>query len=217
MKKGVKITLIILFVIIILSSAGFFYIFTQGFAWFGSQGRYDSSVLNDMGVIYESQSDINGWAEGFSNTDNCPWGFVHEGLDYFYNNNSAVLAAAPGKIIDIQYRDNGDYVENRYWVRIDTLFNRTVEVSYNFESWTNKTADWENQQRMISVQKGDWVEKGQEIGRFLKIGDGAHIHFGVKERKNTYCPQKYLSTTAYNELLSLVHFYHPIWDLCYVE
>ncbi len=216
MKKGVKIILIISIIVVTLSSVGFFYIFTQGFAWFGNQGRYDSSVLNDLGVIYESQSDIYGWNEGFSTTENCPWGFIHEGLDYFFNNNSVVLAAAPGKVKQISYRDNGANVENRYWVRVDILFNRTVEISYNFESWTNLSADWENQQSMIEVEVGDWVEQGQEIGRFLYVADGAHIHFDVKEGKDKFCPQKYLSTDSYNDLLILVHSYHPTWDLCYL-
>jgi murein DD-endopeptidase MepM/ murein hydrolase activator NlpD len=68
---------------------------------------------------------------------------------------------------------------------------------------------------MIAVQVGDWVEQGHEFSRFLTVGGGAHIHFDVYEDNDKFCPQKYLSTDAYNELLSLVHFYHFDWDLCY--
>jgi hypothetical protein len=168
-----------------------------------------------MKVIYESPSNIVAWNEGWSNTDQCPWGFVHEGLDYFFTNNSAVLAATPGIVTEVLYRDNGAAFDNRYWVTIWMQFNQTMFIGYNFESWTNKTSDWENQQSMIAVEVGDWIEQGQEIGRFLAVGGGAHIHFDVIENNEKYCPQKYLSIDAYNELLSLVHSYHPTWDLCY--
>ena len=150
-----------------------------------------------------------------SNTDQCPWGFVHEGLDYFMINNSAVLAATPGIVTEVLYRDNGDAFDNRYWVTIWIQFNQTMFIGYNFESWTNETIDWENQQSMIAVQEGNWVEQGQEIGRFLAVGGGAHIHFDVIEGNDQFCPQKYLSTNSYNELVSLVHSFHPTWDLCY--
>jgi len=215
MKKGAKIALTITLIIIIPALGILGYLFFTEIAWYGTGGRYDDSALTDMGVIYETQADINSWNEGYSASDVCPWGFVHEGLDYFYNNNSAVLAAAPGKVHEIKYRDNGEEVDNRFWVSITIRFNRTVDVYYNFESWTNQSSDWENQKSMIAVVEGDWVEKGQEFARFLTVGNGAHIHFDVKEGKTKPCPMKYLSTVAYNELLSLVHSYHPTWDLCY--
>ncbi|TFG21088.1 MAG: M23 family metallopeptidase [Promethearchaeota archaeon] len=225
MKKGAKIALVTILILVVPSVGLLGYKIIHDLlsddenGWFNppfdNEGRYDDSVLNNMTVIYESQSDIVAWNEGFSASDVCPWGFKHEGLDYFFVNDSVVLAAAPGKVVDIEYRDNGLTYDNRYWVTVHIQFNETVEFSYNFESWTNKTSDWENQQSMISVMTGEWVEQGQEIGRFLAVGGGAHIHFDVIEDNQKFCPQKYLSTTSYNELLSLVHSYHPTWDLCY--
>ena len=59
MKKGPKIALIVILVIVIpvLGIGG--YLFFAEFAWYGTQGRYDDSALTDMEVIYETQTDIN--------------------------------------------------------------------------------------------------------------------------------------------------------------
>ncbi|MHA1111702.1 MAG: M23 family metallopeptidase [Promethearchaeota archaeon] len=225
MKKGAKIAWIII-LILVVPSVGFLgykiihdLLRDDGNGWFAppfdNEGRYEDSVLNNMTVIYESQSDIVAWNEGYSESTTCPWGFIHRGLDFFFVNNSAVLAAAPGKVTSIEYRDNGAAYDNRYWVTVHIQFNETVEIGYNFESWTNETSDWENQQSMIGVQEGDWVELGQEFARFLAVGGGAHIDFSIHEDNAQYCPQKYLSTDAYTELMSLVHSFHPTWDLCY--
>ncbi|MGY5865549.1 MAG: hypothetical protein RTV41_13185, partial [Candidatus Thorarchaeota archaeon] len=69
---------------------------------FDNEGRYDSTILNNMGVIYENRSDILAWNNGYSETDVCPWGAVHNGLDYMFYNNSPVISAAPGLVEDIE-------------------------------------------------------------------------------------------------------------------
>ncbi len=117
-----------------------------------------------MGVIYTSQSDIYRWAEGYSTTDTAPWGFEHQGLDYFFNNNSVVIAAAPGRVEFIQKRDKGEDNPNRYRVMVKIRFNYRTLVHYNFEMWTQNEDDIQNQINMLSVKVGDWVEIGQEIG-----------------------------------------------------
>ncbi len=216
MKKVVKFVFII-FLIISVGVAGFViskifempYVDDDNFLnKFDNEGRYDDSVLDYMDVIYENQSNINAVNEAYSNTDNCPWGFVHEGFDYFFNNNSAVLAAAPGKVIEIVYTDNGEGIDNRYYVTVWIRFNNTVEIGYNFESWTTNNSDWENQKSMIGVQEGDWVEQNQE---------SAHIHFDVIENNDRKCQVKYYSSEGYAEIMDLIHSYHPDWDYCYIE
>ena len=225
MKKKVKFVFIV-FLIIFVGVAGFMIskIFEMPYVdpddlldQFDNEGRYDDSVLNYMEVIYENQSDINAVNEAYSNTENCPWGFVHEGFDYFMNNNTAVLAAAPGVVYDIVYNDNGEESDNRYCVAVWIRFNETVEVGYNFESWTTNESDWDNQKNMIDIQEGDWVEQGQEIGRFLQVGGAGHIHFDVMENNERQCHTKYYSQEGYAEIMDLIHSYHSDWDYCYIE
>ena len=226
MKKNVKYGIITIFLILIIGGAGFTIYkilkdpeFDLGdlLNKFDNEGRYDDSVLDYMDVIYENQSDINAVNEAYSNTENCPWGFIHEGFDYFMNNDTAVLAAAPGEIMEIVYTDNGEGVDNRYWVALWIRFNKTVELGYGFESWTTNASDWENQKRMINVQEGDWVEQGQEIGKFLQVGGAAHIHFDVIENNERQCHTRYYSPEGYAEIMELIHYYHSDWDYCYIE
>jgi len=226
MGKKSKRIIITLFLIIIVGVAGYaiYWVLNQpGYhpsdllGQFDNEGRYDDAVLNYMDVIYENQSDIYAVNEAFSNTENCPWGFIHEGFDYFFNNNSAVLAAAPGKVTDIMYTDNGEGVDNRYFVSVWIKFNNTVELGYNFETWTTNASEWEQQKAMIQVQEGDWVEQGQEFARFLNAGGGAHIHFDVIENHERQCHVKYYSQAGYAEIMDLIHSYHPDWNYCYIE
>ncbi len=182
---------------------------------FDTGGRYDDSVLDDMGVIYTNRSDIYAFNEGYSESDNCPWGFVHNGIDYFFRNSSTVIAAAPGRVERIEPTDYGEGAFNRYRIEVAIRFNATVEVIYNFEPFTQDSKMRDLQLSMLKVEVGDWVAKGDAIATFLYCAEGAHIHFGVVQDNEWRCPALYLSQDAYGELLTLVHTFHPDWDLCY--
>ncbi|MHA1684218.1 MAG: M23 family metallopeptidase [Promethearchaeota archaeon] len=215
-KKPNKVVGVTVTVVILIASAATLLVIFKDNLFFSAGGRYDDSKLDYMDVIYANQSDIYAFNEGYSETDACPWGFVHNGIDYFFNNDSAVIAAAPGKVTGIVSRDYGASVENRYHARIIIRFNKSTEIVYNFEMWTNNSADLDHQLALFNVTLGQWVEKGQRIATFLNINSGAHIHFGVEEHYGESCPQKYFSTDGYTEIMSLIHSYHPTWDLCYV-
>ncbi|MGY5881531.1 MAG: hypothetical protein RTV31_14870, partial [Candidatus Thorarchaeota archaeon] len=60
---------------------------------FDNEGRYDSTNLNYMGVIYSNRTDILNWNGGYSESTNCPWGRIHNGLDFAFRNDSDVIAA----------------------------------------------------------------------------------------------------------------------------
>ncbi|MFX1537067.1 MAG: M23 family metallopeptidase [Promethearchaeota archaeon] len=181
--------------------------------------RYDSTNLNYMNVIYESQSDIYAFNEGYSASTNCPWLFIHNGIDYFFNNGSTVIAAAPGQVEEISWRDHGEGVDNRFHITMNIRFNQTVHLSYVFEPWTQDPLDKDRQLAMFNVQEGDWVAIGEEIATFLHIAEAAHIHFGVYDDNAVggpaVCPRPYFSAEGYAEIMSLVHSYHPDWELCY--
>lgn len=179
---------------------------------FDAEGRYDSTVLNNMGVIYSNQSEITSWNEGYSESDACPWGFAHNGLDYFFYNNSQVIAAAPGLVIGIEI----DYLPNStvYKVGVHIQFNDSVWLEYGFEGDGNETMRAQ-QVEMLDVEVGDWVTKGQHIGRFHSPSTGDHIHFGVYLNDEAICPRLVMGEDDYNEIMSLVHSFQPTWELCY--
>ena len=62
-------------IMIVGVARGFLYL--SGFldiSSFDSEGRYDETTLDDMGVIYSNRSDILAFNEGYSESDACPWG-----------------------------------------------------------------------------------------------------------------------------------------------
>ena len=184
---------------------------------FDPGSRYSSQRLDYMGVIYRNHSDIYAFNEGYSETDDCPWGFVHNGIDYFFNNDSEVLAATPGQISSINWRefDNESNPLNRYNVFIRIRFNATIELSYGFEPFTFVDGDQNRQIAMISVKVGDWVDKGDVIARFFHVGVGAHIHFAVTMENAFLNPEPFFGGADRTELLSLIHSYHPGWNISY--
>lgn len=179
---------------------------------FDNEGRYDSTVLNNMGVIYSNQSDIAMWNDGYSESNSCPWGFIHNGLDYFFLNNSDVITAAPGLVenIELGYVANGTV----YKVAVHIRFNSTLTIEYGFEGFSTDVAVRAQQAAMIDVEIGDWVAKGEQIGKFLRPTTYDHVHFSVYLNE-AICPGLVMGVDDYNEIMSLIHSFHPTWELCY--
>ncbi|NHJ13931.1 MAG: M23 family metallopeptidase [Candidatus Thorarchaeota archaeon] len=182
---------------------------------FDNEDRYDSTVLNNMGVIYSSQSDIAYFNDGYSESDNCPWGFEHNGIDYFFLNNSPVIAASPGIVetIEIGYVPESTF----YKVAVQVGFNGSIWLEYSFEGDSADEAVRAQQVSMLEVEVGDWVAKGDQIGRFLRPSEYDHIHFGLYLNDEAICPRRVMGDVDYNEIMSLIDFFHPGqgWELCY--
>lgn len=179
---------------------------------FDNEGRYDLTILNNMGVIYDNQSDIAHWNDGYSESDACPWGFEHNGLDYMFYNNSPVIAAAPGLVtgIEISYLPDSTF----YKIAVAIQFNDTVWLEYSFEDEANESMRAQ-QVAMLDVEIGDWVAKGDQIARFLRVAEYDHIHFGVYLNDEAICPRLVMGQTDYDEIMMLIDSFHPDWELCY--
>lgn len=180
---------------------------------FDNEGRYDSSNLDYMGVIYTNRSDILNWNGGYSESTDCPWGMIHNGLDFAFKNGSTVVGAAPGFVEEITVTDTGP-VDNVYMIHVSIRFNETIQISYVFEPWTTNSSDAGRQVSMLDIKVGDWVAKGDTLGEFLQVGGSAHIHFAVYDGEAT-CPLPFFAEDAYIEIMELVHTYHADWELCY--
>ena len=116
---------------------------------FDNEGRYDSTILDNMGVIYASQSDILAWNNGYSESDVCPWGAEHIGLDFMFYNNSPVISAAPGYVEDIEL----GYLPNStlYVVGVVIRFNSTLTHQYAFEGNATTETTRDQQVSMLDI------------------------------------------------------------------
>jgi murein DD-endopeptidase MepM/ murein hydrolase activator NlpD len=187
------------------------------FNTFDPDSRYQSQRLDYMGVIYANRSTQYGFFEGYSETNSCPWGFIHVGIDYFFYNNTEVVAAAPGYVESISWRVNPDTTLNMYNIYIMIRFNSSIVLHYGFEPFTHVEGDQNRQLSMIEVQVGDWVMKGDVIARFLHVEEGAHIHFGVRPGSGDQWldPEPFFGSADHDEIMGLIHDYHPGWNLSY--
>ncbi|HME53147.1 MAG TPA: peptidoglycan DD-metalloendopeptidase family protein [Candidatus Lokiarchaeia archaeon] len=216
MTKKAKIAIAVAIIIVVTSGITFIAVYSQfNDIFFNNGGRYDSSVLNDMGVIYTNRTDIHAFREGYSTSAACPWGFAHNGIDYFFTNSSSYIAAAPGNVISVQVNDFGSSQANRYRVAINIRFSATLVLLYNLEPWTNSTTKRDYVVSQIQVKVGDWVVKGQSLGTFVGYSDGSHVHFGVLVNNNAVCPQPYFGVPDLAELMAMIHSYNSSWNLCY--
>jgi hypothetical protein len=216
-KQGTAIVVLIIVVAASISLYAWYYYSQNGTGndvFFNNGGRYDASVLDDMGVVYTNRSDIHAFNEGYSASVNCPWGTIHNGIDYFLNISSLVIAAAPGYIISVQSKDWGPQ-ENEFRFSISIRFNTSIVLTYGFEPWTNTSTLLTVAMALILVKAGDWVVKGQLLGLFAAYSGSAHIHFGVLVNGNAVCPKGFFSVSDLADLMVLIHSYHPLWNLCY--
>jgi len=206
----------------IIAGAAFLYFqnFDGGFGdlngTFDNEGRYDSTTLTEMGVIYSNRTDNHDFRGGYSESTDCPWGAIHRGIDYFLINGSSVIAAAPGLVEEISVTHDPANVNNQYMIHIRIRFNESISLGYVFEPFTNNSNDSDRQVSMLDIEEGDWVEKADQIGRLLSIQESAHIDFTVyKDPVGMTCPRPFFGETDYIEIMELVHTYQPTWDLCY--
>ena len=146
LKKKFLVLIIVIIIVGVGTTA--IYILNRFGVFFDPGNRYPSTNLNYMGVIFENESDINAFNEGYSESASCPWGFEHNGIDYFFNNGTNVLAAAPGQVWEIEKHDYDG--ENKYHVRIWIRFNSSVNIGYNFEPWTPLESKREQQISMFN-------------------------------------------------------------------
>ncbi len=177
--------------------------------------RYPSTRLDYMGVVYANRSDIHDFREGYSETEDCPWGFIHSGIDYFFYNNSRVIAAAPGYVERIWWQENENSSLNLYNIFVNIRFNASVVLHYLFEPSTHTVGDQYRQISMLTVKVGDWVMKGDTIGRLLNVDGGGLLHFSVMVNDKMVDPVPFFGESDLQELLELVHTYHPDWNVSY--
>ncbi len=98
----------------------------------------------------------------------------HKGVDIASEENTPVCAAADGAVIEAgEVEDYGKLVRLRHKDGVETLYAHL---------------------NSISVNKGDVVKQGTEIGKMGSTGDstGPHLHLEVTDNGNYINPQKWV-------------------------
>lgn len=210
-----KITALVISASAVLLGLTIWYQIDENNLFFNPGIKYYSVNLNYMGVIFKSLDDVEDMRNGFSLSADCPWGYEHRGFDVFFENETDIIAAAPGQVEKFELYDFGPGIEFRYSQKLWIRFNRSISVEYHFECWTDDWDEYLYQVSQINVSIGDWVKKGDILGKVINFGDGAHIHHCVLENNIMVCMNKFYDATGYNTMLTLIHRSHPDWEFCY--
>ena len=175
---------------------------------------YDEfSPLDFLIDPFEDISDISQVINGYSNTSSCPWGYVHLGFDFYFDDMAKVMAAASGQITSIEIIDR--FISPRYFVRVIIKYNDTTQLIYDFETGTSLYTDAELMLSFISKNEGDWLVLDWNFALFRKICADSHIFFTVEENGVRYPIDRYYSSYGFGIMEELVHSFHPTWNVCY--
>ena len=158
---------------------------------------------------YVTEADIVSINEAYSETATCPWGFVHQGIDFFPPLGSLheFQAVSSGVVQDVNLWVNS--VNNFWQVNVTIKYNNTFSVEYAFEPMSSLQADGQTQLANILVAAGDTVSSGQVIGRLHAAMNGAHVHFSLTENVQFICPEPYFTPSAQASIMTILQNTFP--------
>jgi hypothetical protein len=165
---------------------------------------------------FVNAGDMSDIREAFSTRADSPWGFPHDGIDFFPAGDlKPFQAVASGKIEDIDLRANDR--SGNWQVNVLIRYDSKYAVEYMFEPFTASAADGQAQRDQIVVRKGQTVAARELIGRLVVRAEAAHVHFGLSDRegkKTAICPEPFFTPEAREAVLALLHRRHPTWPMC---
>ena len=139
--------------------------------------------------------------------ENEPWGWIHDGLDFYpVGNLSPFQAACSGRVHRIFTFDD------QVTLLINCLSNYSIE--YNFEAQAPNTG--QIQLENIFVTEGQWVAQGDVIGLLYSAENPefAHVHFTLYDSAVAICPAPYFTPSALLSVQELVAVEHPNNVVC---
>lgn len=174
---------------------------------------------------YEDEDDMLWVRQGYSTSANCPWGFVHEGIDFEPAADLAPFrAVCEGTITEVclRHAPPSDGGRENWDVYVELTCDSTWAVTYNFEPKTTNLVDGVTQLTNVVVSLLQEVSQGDIIGYLHEGDETAHVHFSLV--KNGYmfhngeivCPKPFFTPAAQASILGLVRNRFPTaTDFCY--
>jgi murein DD-endopeptidase MepM/ murein hydrolase activator NlpD len=163
---------------------------------------------------FKDISDMSAVNDGFSSTAEAPWGFVHNGIDFFPDGNlKPFQAVSSGRVEDVKLWQNDKTLN--WQVNIRIKYNNTFSVEYAFEPMSQNESDGQTQLENIYVTSGQNLSQGEIIGKLFVVADAAHVHFGLYKDGNAICPEPYFTPEAREAILTLLHNVFPGANMCY--
>ncbi len=181
-----------------------------------AENEEDLEIAETPSLItpYVDIADMASINEAYSESDNAPWGFRHQGVDFFPAGDlKPFRAACSGTIGEFRLWQAS---ENSNWqINVGIDYNDTYTVSYAFETFSTDPVDGLEQLDNMLVASGQRVEQGDIIGYLHAVGGGAHIDFGLNTGGGRVSPDNYFTPEALASILELLHRTFPGASLSY--
>jgi hypothetical protein len=118
----------------------------------------------------------------------------HNGLDFAVNASTPIVAPCDVFVTAVEcfYNERGGHWQTN--VRGSMSFTWMLEIA--FESWATDEPTARLQEQAIATKAWTRVAAGAPLGTLLYEGDGAHIHFMIKENDAATCPFPYFTSSA---------------------
>ncbi len=177
-------------------------------------GGTSPSADISMTTPYVTTSDIVSINEAFSSSADAPWGFAHNGIDFFPDGSlKPFQTASSGIVEEVKLWQNS--ISSNWQVNVRVKFNSIYSFEYAFEPFSMVQSNGQIQLNNISVSVGQTLPEASIIGNLYTVGSGAHVHFSLIKNGVGICPEPYFTTAARDSILNLIHKDHPTWNMCY--
>jgi murein DD-endopeptidase MepM/ murein hydrolase activator NlpD len=163
---------------------------------------------------YVNESDMNNVPEAYSSTTNCPWGFVHNGIDFIPNGPLMPYRAAAAGVVQWVYLFQNPSALT-WQVNVAIACDSTNMIEYCFEPMSLLEADGQAQLSNIVVTVGQTVAQGEVIGYLHTTVAWSLVHLGLKQNGSWVCPEPFFAEPARQSILNLLRVAHPGAALCY--
>ncbi len=161
---------------------------------------------------FEGLSDMGPITQAYSETASCPWGCIHNGIDFSPSVNlKPFVSAASGTVTSILlFQDGANWV-----VDVGLLHNTEKLSGYSFEPMSSSMLDGSNQLANIVVTGSQTVAQGEIIGYLCAPSNGAHVHYQFMTNGVAANPKPFFSNAAVTSILYLVNLQWPGADMSY--
>lgn len=157
-----------------------------------------------MKAPFKKRGDMSEIREAFSSPQGAgesPWGFNHDGIDFFTKEDMAPFVAVfPGRVAFVQTIDQPPGSAVNVLIEFDNVFS----AEYGFEPQSLGNAPLQTQLGFIRVAAGDQVKRGQIVGYLHRPNEDSHVHFGLHENFIQICPEPFFKKNAVRQIMKIL-------------
>ncbi len=161
---------------------------------------------------FENISNLGPIRAAYSVTPDCPWGFVHDGIDFYPTVDlKPVVAVASGTVSGVQLYNAG----TNWAVDVGIRHQENLLSGYTFMTMSGSESYGSSQLASIVVTANQAVVQGEIIGYLNTPSTNSHVHFSLIANGNTTCPASYFNSNAVTSVLYLLDLQWPGAAMCY--